>query len=51
MAELMPIIFLLGMTTGIVWLMDDKLKKLNDQLDEVIQLLKEAQGAKGAKNP
>ncbi len=41
-----PIVFLLGLTAGVVWLMDDKMKKLNDQLDEVIQLLKEAQDAK-----
>ncbi len=46
MWDLGPIVFLLGLATGIIWLMDDKLKKLNDQLDEVIQLLKEAQDAK-----
>ncbi len=46
MAELMPIVFLLGMSVGLLWLMDDKLKKLNGQLDEVIQLLKEAQDVK-----
>ncbi len=44
--DLGPIVFLLGIATGVIWLMDDKVKTLNDQLDEVIQLLKEMQDVK-----
>ncbi len=39
MAELMPIVFLLGISTGLLWLIDDKLV-------EIVSLLREIRDSK-----